>query len=214
MTSLAAVTSPDWPDAQSGEGAPVVILLHGYGSHEHDLAGLAPLLPESLAWGSLRAPLAMDFGGSAWFPLDFGDEAPVTQVKAATDAVWAWVDAHVPAAAPIIALGFSQGGFMALQMLRTRPERLAATVVLAGFTTSGPRPADDEVASLRPAVFWGRGDADQVVPAQMVAQTSQWMSGHVTVDEQVYPGLAHGIHEEMMADVRGYIAGQLAALTA
>jgi phospholipase/carboxylesterase len=209
MTSLTAVTSPQWPAAHTSDHAPVLILLHGYGSHEHDLAGLAPLLPTDMPWASLRAPLAMDFGGAAWFPLDFGEEAPVDQVKGSTEAIWAWIDAHVPADAPIVVVGFSQGGFMALQLLRTRPERIAATVVLAGFTTTGPRPADEEVASMRPTVFWGRGDADQVVPAAMIEQTQEWMAAHVDADEQVYTGLAHGIHEQMMADVRSYISVQL-----
>ena len=31
------------------------------------------------------------------------------------------------------AVGFSQGGLMATQLLRTRPGRVAATVVLSGF---------------------------------------------------------------------------------
>ena len=54
------------------------------------------------------------------------------------------------------AVGFSQGGLMATQLLRTRPGRVAATVVLSGFVQAAPQPADEQLAAERPAVFWGR----------------------------------------------------------
>jgi pimeloyl-ACP methyl ester carboxylesterase len=40
----------------------------------------------------------------------------------------------------VAAVGFSQGGLMATQLLRTRPERVAAIVVLSGFVQAAPPP--------------------------------------------------------------------------
>lgn len=230
--ALASITSPDWPkpvnenvqnladsasstpesvqnlaDGAGGhETAPRLVLLHGYGSHEHDLAGLAPMLPADMPWASLRAPLAMDFGGAAWFPLDLGDGPTPADLNAATEAIWAWIDSHVPASAPVVPLGFSQGGCMALQLLRTRPERVIGPVVLSGFAAPIAQPGDDTLAQSRPPVFWGRGDADPVIPAPMVAYLEQWLAVHAHATTHVYPGLGHGITDQTMADARAFLA--------
>ena len=60
--------SPDAPP----EGAPLLLLLHGYGANEEDLLGLAPYLDERLICVSARAPYALDFGGFAWFNIEIG----------------------------------------------------------------------------------------------------------------------------------------------
>ncbi len=105
----------------------------------------------------------------------------------------------VPAATPLVPLGFSQGGFMALQMLRTRPERMAATVVLSGLVWDVEQPADALIAESRPPVFWGRGEADTVIWPAMIERITAWLPGHATLTERVYPGLAHGISEQECA---------------
>ncbi len=171
------------------------------------------MLPPGIPWASPRAPIDMGYGAAAWFPLvDLeGDPAP-EPVADATAALWEWIGATVPAGAPLIPVGFSQGGFMALQLLRTRPMRVAGAVVLAGFTTSAVQAADLDVAADRPEVLWCRGDADPVVAGALVRRTAQWFEEHATVHEHVYPGLTHGINEQLMADVRTYIDGVVEGL--
>ena len=51
---------------------PLIVLLHGYGSHEGDLFGLSPRLPLGASVASLRAPLEEN-GGNAWFKLMDGE---------------------------------------------------------------------------------------------------------------------------------------------
>ncbi len=110
---------------------------------------LAPALP----WAALRAPLGVAPGGYAWFPpIALGDRDPARAI----DAAWQWIDAHLTLDATVAVVGFSQGGLMAAQLLRTRPERVAATVVLSGFVQAAPQPADEQLAAQCPAVFWGR----------------------------------------------------------
>lgn len=46
--------------------APLVVLLHGRGSNERDIIGLARHLPQSAAYVAVRAPIA-EGGGFAWF---------------------------------------------------------------------------------------------------------------------------------------------------
>ena len=58
--------------------APVaLVLFHGYGANEQDLAPLGPMLAPALPWAALRAPLEVAPGGYAWFPpIALGDRDP------------------------------------------------------------------------------------------------------------------------------------------
>lgn len=209
MKPLRALLSPTWPTTDSDDDSPVILLLHGLGSNEEDLPGLAPWLPDGVAWASLRAPLETGYGGATWFPLDLPNEPEQDGIDSATEAIWAWVDAHVPARASIVPLGFSQGGLMALEMLRTRPERIVATVVLAGLVSRVGKPADEDLASSRPPVFWGRGAEDTVIWPEAIDWTAAWLPEHSTLSARVYEGLGHGVSEEEMGDVRAFLIEQL-----
>ncbi|RII95640.1 hypothetical protein DZF95_00155 [Clavibacter michiganensis] len=204
-SSLAAELGPDW--AAASEAAPAVVLfLHGYGSNEQDLTGLAPALGLALPWASLRAPIAMGSGGAAWFTITTPGDPEPEPVAAATAAIWEWIDANLHPDTRVIPIGFSQGGLMATQLLRTRPERVLTTVVLGGFVQASPQPADERLETELPAVFWGRGADDRVIGPAAITRTATFLPAHASVVERVYPGLAHGIGAEEIADVRDFIA--------
>jgi phospholipase/carboxylesterase len=206
MTSnLAAELGPEWAAARDAAPA-VVLFLHGYGSNEQDLAGLAPALGLALPWASLRAPIAMGGGGAAWFTITTPGDPDPEPVAAATAAIWAWIDANLHPDTRVIPIGFSQGGLMATQLLRTRPERVLTTVVLGGFVQRSAQPADEQLATELPAVFWGRGVEDRVIGPAAIARTGAFLPVHTSLVECVYPGLAHGISGEEIADVRDFIA--------
>ena len=195
---LSADWTPDAPEA--------LVFFHGYGANEGDLAPLGPMLALAMPWASLRAPFRVAPGGYAWFPL-FSPANP--DPARVTDASWQWVDTHLAPDAKVVCVGFSQGGLMATQLLRTRPERVAATVLLSGFIQAAPQPADERLAAERPAVFWGRGAKDRMIAADAIERTSQWLPAHSTLTERVYPGLAHGISDQEIDDVRTFLIGRL-----
>ncbi|MBB5642252.1 phospholipase/carboxylesterase [Cryobacterium roopkundense] len=95
---------------------------------------------------------------------------------------------------------------MASQLLRTRPERVLATVVLGGFVLGAPQPGDPALAVSRPPVFWGRGAEDHVIAEAAIDRTGAYLPEHSTLAERVYPGLAHGISEAEIGDVRAFLA--------
>ncbi|WP_426309389.1 alpha/beta hydrolase [Cellulosimicrobium sp. E-16] len=200
--TLVAVRSDTEPTSPHAGGA-VVVLLHGFGSHEHDLAGLGPHL--GAPWVSLRAPLALPHGGFAWFPIATPGDPDPEPVARATEAVWDWVDAELGPERQVVPVGFSQGGLMATQLLRTRPERVAATVLLGGFVQAAEQPADAALAASRPPVFWGRGADDRVIAPHAIDRTAAWLPGRSTLVERVYPGLAHGVDARELADVRAFL---------
>ena len=139
-------------------GRPLLVLMHGYLSHEGDLFGLSPLMPLGPVIASLRAPITLETG-FAWFPIPDNATA-AEQFEAANEsarAVLSWLD--TVQATSVGLLGFSQGGAMALQLMRHAPDRFAYAVQLSGFALPGELAGDDGLAARKPPVFWGRGTA-------------------------------------------------------
>src|SRR5690606_37857192 len=73
-------------------GKPLVVLLHGYGSHEGDLFALAPSLPLGAVVAAPRAfdPHPSGFGFS-WFPLPGIGAIAAAAVDAAAAALHEWL---------------------------------------------------------------------------------------------------------------------------
>ncbi|GAA1811190.1 alpha/beta hydrolase [Agromyces neolithicus] len=192
-------------------GRPLLLLLHGFNSNEGDLFGLSPYLPLEPAIASLRAPSFTGYG-YAWFPLlAQGREQALAAAAAATDAIIEWLDRTAAEHSTIGLLGFSQGGAMALELMRRDPERFAFAVNLSGFAMPGVRDEDEHLQQVAPPVFWGRGTDDGVIDATFIAHTIEWLPAHADLDQRTYEGLAHSISEVELSDAAAFIAKQLAA---
>lgn len=185
-------------------GRPLLLILHGFGAHEGDLFSLAPYLPLHPAIASLRAPLVAG-GGWSWFPIDQPGGPSPEAVDAAALGVLQWLDALPEQPTSVGLLGFSQGGAMALQLMRHAPERFRFAVQLSGFVPPGERPSDARLAELRPPVFWGRGTLDDVIPAVAIDRTLGWLPNHSTLTERVYEDVGHSVSESELRDVVAFL---------
>lgn len=195
-----------WSPGDRG-GLPLLVLLHGYGADEHDLFGLVPYLPDGIAVASVAAPLAPPWPmpGRSWYPIDGLDGRDPHTVTAAAGALLRWLDEEAEHATSVALLGFSQGAAVALQALRLDPARVDAVVALSGYVAPGGLPRDEELAELRPHVFWGRGSHDDVIPEARIAHTAEWLPAHAELSGRVYTGLTHSISEEELGDVRAFL---------
>ncbi|MGK0714949.1 alpha/beta hydrolase [Leucobacter sp. W1153] len=207
---------------------PLLLLMHGYGSFEGDLIELAPKLPGAFVCASPRAPLTAPppvVNGFAWFPISFGaDGTPVpeappadfadTAPHVAALAMLQWLDeldAQVSGGLGTQALmGFSQGGAMVTSMLRLQPERFACGVNCSGFVVPGGFSGDAHLAEVRPPVFWGRDAADPIISADRIAFTAEWLPAHTEVEARLYPGIAHGISVNEVADISVFLSRHVA----
>ena len=59
------------PTIQTDLPAPLLVLLHGYGSNEADLFSFAAELPKSLHIVSLQAPHELGYNSYAWYSINF-----------------------------------------------------------------------------------------------------------------------------------------------
>jgi phospholipase/carboxylesterase len=143
--SLVHAVRPARPGAHAdGVRPPLLVLLHGVGADERQMAVLAPAFDERFVVVSARSPIALGRGPSgqeafAWFHVTFTPEGPRIDGDEAA-AGWAhlarFADEAVAAygadPARVYVGGFSQGGIMALAALLTAPERFAGAVVMSG----------------------------------------------------------------------------------
>jgi phospholipase/carboxylesterase len=189
-------------------GRPRLILLHGYASDEADLFGISAYLPLEPVIASLRAPIP-EGPGFAWFSrfTNVSGDPLAANANAAARAVLDWIDEQPDA--PTGLLGFSQGGALAVQLLRLAPERFDFAVMLSGFVVQGAAEGDALLAERRPPVFWGRGTHDDTIPAASIARADEWLPEHSDLDARIYEGLAHGISPLELGDISSFIRAHL-----
>lgn len=195
--------------ADDREGRPLLVVMHGRGSDERDLAALAPELPGEYVIASLRAPIAEGPGWSWWEPGGRHGDPDAEDVDASAAGVLRWLDALPFTPGTVGALGFSQGGAMSTHLLRRAPGRIAFAANIAGFLISGPQEGDAALAVSRPPVLWARGGADELFTPELVERTAPWLATHAEATVRVYPGLGHSISREELDDIAGFLRAQL-----
>ena len=169
-----------------GQQAWLLVLMHGVGSNEQDLFGLAPYVPPQFHVISLRAPFSMGQGAYAWFQFTVDTNGTrhihVPQEQQARALVQQTVaDAAQQLGVPperVVLGGFSQGGIMALSQLLTQPQTLRGALVWHSRLLP-------EIASLHAA------DA-------AFAGKSAWVS-HGTYDNVIPLTSAHAIRDKLGA---------------
>ena len=194
--------------------SPLVVLLHGRGSHEEEIISLAPHLPDGPTYAAVRAPIA-EGGGFAWFA-NRGIGRPVAESLAETMAWFsAWLDDVAPAGRPVILVGFSGGAAFAGGLVLADPARYAGAALLYGTL---PFDAGVPVTMARLAhlpVFVAQGDADQVIPRELLDRTWSYLltdSGAAT-DAHRDPG-GHGITPVALQRLASWLLARVASLRA
>lgn len=188
-------------------GGHLLVLMHGAGGVEQELAASFPDLPQRVVTVAVRAPVPTN-GRWSWATSTMGEEAE--RFDPSVQAVSSWLD-RLDGYASVGLLGFSQGAAVALQLLRHFPHRFAYCVQLAGFVPSAAHPGDAELARLRPPVFSGRGEQDDVIPAALVQRTAHWLRGHTTLTERRYSTLGHEVSGQIRPAVAAFVGGHLPA---
>src|SRR4051794_6845536 len=174
MSTDAAVTVATF--GTEDPAAPLVVLLHGRGSNEADIIGLAAHLPVGPSYAAVRAPIS-EGGGYAWFA-NRGIGRPVAESLAETMAWFGdWLDDMAPSGRPVVLVGFSGGAAFAGGLLLSEPQRYAGAAVLHGTLPfdAGVPVIPDRLAGV--PVFVAHGDADTVIPRELLDRTWNYLLG-------------------------------------
>ena len=201
--------------SEPGEpGGPLIVLLHGRGSDERDLASLGKMLDGRATVASLRAPFPgapWGYGGGwAWYRFLGGTTPEPESFKAGQarlDATLEGLDHRlgVPGA-PLIIGGFSQGGTTSLAWALRHPGRAAGVLVFSGFLADHPdtTPTRESVAGT--PIWWGHGTDDGAVPFGLAESGwSELEAVEASLSRHRYEGMGHQIIQPELEDARAFV---------
>lgn len=192
----------------------LLVLMHGVGSNEEDLFGLAPYVPKNFHVLSLRAPYAMGPSAYGWFEFSInrvGDriinepqEVAARQLVAQTLAAAAQQFGIPPQR--VVAGGFSQGGIMALSVLLTRPALLHAAMVMHSRVLQKIIPLVAPADELQGKQLWlSHGTRDNVIPLAAAHQIRDLVKTLPVELSYAEYASAHEIIEEELVEAMGWL---------
>ncbi|OXN01003.1 alpha/beta hydrolase [Bifidobacterium vansinderenii] len=204
-------------DGTAVRSRPLFLSLHGWGANEEDAEDLIQMVAPLSDYVALRGPYTLEKpkgayipGAYAWFHDNIlsGDDLDY-DVYAAAKAVDDWVTTHVPDDRDVVPLGFSQGGTIAVHLLRIHPERYRAAVSFSGYLAPGrvpgTAPADDRLTELDRPVYYCYGKKESVVPKYELYACAAWLEEHTWLNTKSYRNLDHAVNLDEFNDIRDWL---------
>jgi phospholipase/carboxylesterase len=196
---------------------PLLVQLHGVGSHERDLFELAGLLDPRFVVISARAPLVAGPDSFAWFDVRFlpqGNIINVEQLRASLATLVRFigeaVEAYQTDPQRVYLLGFSQGGIMGLTVALTHPALVAGVAAMSVRIPPEVTPAfapKEQLAGL--PLLLTHGTEDTVIPLRY-AQETQKVLADLTVDlTYLEYEMGHQVTPRSLDDVLAWLTARL-----
>ena len=216
MKTLPLVHLVRQPIIEAG-APPLLLLLHGIGSNEHDLYGLAPYLDERFLIISVRAPNTLGPGSYAWFEVNFTPQGPVIhpeQAEASRETLITFIKEAITtySADPeqVFLMGFSQGAIMSASVALTRPELVAGAVLMSGRILPEIQPSIASNKELNSFPFLVvHGTADVVLPISY-GRASREILSSLPVDLTYHEySMGHEVSQASLRDVTAWLTERL-----
>ncbi len=196
----AELTGPRLAPRSRGPARQLVIFLHGYGADGNDLIELGRAWQNLLPDAAFVSPHAPEPCGQAPPGRHFiGEELKRNNL----------------AGSALALVGFSQGSMMALHVGLRRAERPAAIVGYSGLFVlpdgSEPEAVAGEI-KVRPPILLIHGDHDDLIPAQALFLSAQYLSAlEIPTEWHMSAGLGHGIDQEGLRHGGEFLAKRFGA---
>lgn len=192
--------------ASETDTLPLIVVVHGLGDVPESMLRVLGDYPEP---ARIVAPRGIDphHNGWSWFPIgrvgdDAGPEvaAPVMQQRAATlvEFIGAYRERHPTAGEPVIT-GFSQGGMLSFAIAVEHPAAVGRAVPVAGWLPPELWP-EEAAPPGAPPIHALHGEADTLLPLGPTREAVEHLrSKGWTVELQTFPGVQHGVPDEVRA---------------
>ena len=200
------------------ENAPLLIMLHGYGSDENDLFSFASELPEELFIISARAPYTMQPYGNAWYAINFdavqGKWSDNVQARESRDLIAQFID-EATSAYPVdknnvTLLGFSQGTILSYAVALTYPEKVKNIIALSGYINKDILPQNIEIKDYSHLNFYcSHGSVDQVIPVDWARRTPSFLNSlHIKHQYSEFP-VGHGVAPQNFYELKDWLSERI-----
>lgn len=202
----------------ASEKAPLLLMLHGYGSNESDLFSFADEMPGEFFVISARAPLALQPYGHAWYNIFWdnstGKFSDDEQARKSRDLIANFIEEAISTYnlddENVTLVGFSQGTILSLAVALSYPEKISNVIGLSGYINpeilkNGYQAKDYS----RLSVYSSHGTSDQVIPIAWARKTKPFLDalGIENVYSE-YPA-GHGVTPQNLAELKDWLQSHL-----
>ncbi len=184
--------------------APLILMLHGYGSDENDLFSFASYLPKEYTIVSAKAPYKLQPFGNAWYAINFDANqnkfSDIDQAISSREKIKTFITEVVSAynidENNVTLFGFSQGTILSFATALTYPGLVKNVIGLSGYI-------DKNMIDLQPNekyahlnVYTSHGTMDQVIPVTWAKKTPEFLETlGIKYVYKEFPS-AHGVSQE------------------
>jgi phospholipase/carboxylesterase len=197
---------------KTAETAPVLILLHGRGTDENDLAGLIPHMDARFEIYTIRAPFEFEYGGYTWFGLDdIEGSYNKAELNQGLNDLIDFVK-QCGARRKIYLFGFSMGAMMAYAASLTHPELFAGVVAHSGLVPEQAHHLAIRWTELSKCGFCiAHGVYDPVLSIDYARRAKElFAQSNAEVFYKEYP-MGHEISPESLSDTSSWLTTRLDA---
>jgi phospholipase/carboxylesterase len=201
----------------TGEGkAPLLLLLHGYGSDENDLFSFASELPVKYHIISVRAPMTMQPYGNAWYAISIDPTGIKVSdnegARVSRDLIAQFIDEAVKAydldPFNVTLLGFSQGTILSYGVALTYPEKIKNVIGLSGYINEEIIDLKSNAAYAHLNIYNSHGTVDQVIPIDAARKTPAYLEKLGIVSSLSEFPVGHGVHPTNFYELKEWLEGK------
>ncbi len=191
-------------------GNPLLILLHGRGTDEHDLLGLADYLDERLHIVSARAPFPFQWGqGFAWYDIEEVGKPDAEKFPTSLELIAGLVDnlqnTYEGAKEKTFLLGFSMGSVMAFATALSYPGKISGVVSHSGYIAESEDTDYKWNEAKKVNFFIAHGVADPVIEVRFGKRAEELMKQYeMEFTYKEYP-IAHQISGDSLNDIAHWL---------
>ncbi len=194
--------------------APLLLMLHGYGSDEKDLFSFAHELPEDLFIVSARAPFVMEPFGNAWYAINWdtttGKFSDTKQAKKSVLLIANFIDeliANYPVDKENVTLfGFSQGTILSYAVALNYPEKIKNVIALSGYIQEELLSNEVKTKNYAHLDFYcSHGSVDQVIPVAWARRTKPFLDNLGIKNQYSEFPVGHGVAPENFFELKAWL---------
>jgi phospholipase/carboxylesterase len=192
---------------------PTILALHGRGSNEGDLMGLAEYLPKQYLWICPRGPFDLGPDSYEWFQITQIGKPDPKRLANALSSIDRFIDeviANYPVdKSKIYLLGFSQGSIVSLSYALTKPQRVAGVIAQSGYIPHESGLQIDGAGVKGKPIILTHGVQDPMLPVDWSRRSRDTLlnlGAHLEYHEF---NMGHTITPESIAVINSWLENQL-----
>ena len=192
---------------------PTILALHGRGSNESDLIGLAQYLPQKFLWISPRGTFSLGADAFEWFQITQIGKPDPTRLANALNTIDTFIDeaiANYPVDKnQLYLLGFSQGSIMSMSYALTKPQRVAGVIAQSGYIPHESGLQIDAAGIKSKPFILTHGIQDPMLPVDWARRSRDTLQNLGTNLEYHEFNMGHNVSAESLAIINTWLERQI-----